>query len=100
MAEHELDFVARMIAKRTAKNPAFPQQLAEATERRKEAEERAARRTRLGLTEASAHIDAHRVLPFSKQYQRKIAGAGSVRTVSTTKAPEYTSNARHAPVAA
>ncbi len=73
MAEQEQDFVTRMIAKRTAKNPAFPQQLAEAIARRIKAEERAARRTRLGLTEASAHIDAHRALPLSKQYIQKIA---------------------------
>lgn len=73
MAEQEQDFVARMIAKRTAKNPAFPQKLAEAEERRIKAEERAARRARLGQPEASAHIDAHRVLPLSKQYMQKVA---------------------------
>ena len=74
MADHEQDFVARMIAKRTANNGDFPQKLAEAEERRIKAEQRAARRERLGLTEASAHIDAHRILPGSKQYVKYVAG--------------------------
>jgi len=73
LAEHEQDFVARMIAKRTVKTPAFPQKIAGAKERRLKAEERAARRARLGLTEASAHIDARRVLPLSKQYVQKVS---------------------------
>ncbi len=70
MANHEQDFVARMIAKRTTKNPAFSDTMTSAREHRAKARERAERRARLGLTEASAHIDAFRVLPASKRNTR------------------------------